>query len=314
MTSMILRDEKKSRHKKRAIRSPLFYVGDKYKIISKLSELFPIDIGNYYDVFGGGGSASINIKAEHYYLNDIDARVIELHHFLMRKSKNMEDFIFDMKFLIEEYGLSHSEQQQNIVIEELKKKFKKTYYSKYNKEGYMRLRADYNENQERTDFLYLLLIYGFNHMIRFNKKGEFNLPVGNVDWNANVSLALNQYANWVNNNQITLTNLDFEDVLDSKFEKRDFIYLDPPYLITCSEYNKLWDTENEIRLYRMLDKLDSQGVKWGLSNMVKNHHGNHNDILENWMKKYQVYKIESNYISRFDNSIKDTHDVYVTNV
>lgn len=27
-------------------------------------------------------------------------------------------------------------------------------------------------------------------MIRFNKNGEFNLPVGNLDWNKNVTEAL----------------------------------------------------------------------------------------------------------------------------
>ena len=41
--------------------------------------------------------------------------------------------------------------------------------------------------------LYLLLIYGFNHMIRFNRAGQFNLPVGNVDFNFNVEQALKDY-------------------------------------------------------------------------------------------------------------------------
>ena len=41
--------------------------------------------------------------------------------------------------------------------------------------------------------LYVLLIYGFNHMLRFNGSGEFNLPVGNVDYNKNVNKALHVY-------------------------------------------------------------------------------------------------------------------------
>ncbi|BAH18704.1 DNA adenine methylase [Macrococcoides caseolyticum] len=300
--------------KQKGIRSPLFYVGDKYKLMPQLTELFPKEISKFYDVFCGGGSASMNTSAQTFHLNDIDPKVMEIHYFLQKHSNRIEDFIFDMRFLINEYGLSHSEMGKNQVIQELKKEHKKTYFSKYNKESYIRLREFYNQNQHRTDILYLLLIYGFNHMIRFNKKGEFNLPVGNVDWNSNVSKALNNYAQWSLNNEITLTNLDFEEVLNREFSVNDFIYLDPPYLISSSEYNKNWNQENEKRLYDILDKLEEKGVKWGLSNIVTDHHGNHNTILENWMKKYQVYKIHSNYISRFDNTIKDTNDVYVTNI
>jgi DNA adenine methylase len=34
-------------------------------------------------------------------------------------------------------------------------------------------------------------------MIRFNSKGEFNLPVGNVDFNKNVQMALEGYFSFV---------------------------------------------------------------------------------------------------------------------
>lgn len=72
----------------------------------------------------------------------------------------------------------------------------KTYYSKYNKDAYLKMRQDYNKNKDNVLLLYLLLIYGFNHMIRFNSKGDFNLPVGNVDFNKNVYIALINYLNF----------------------------------------------------------------------------------------------------------------------
>lgn len=44
------------------------------------------------------------------------------------------------------------------------------------------------------------------------------------------------------------------------------------------------------------------------------HKGNTNHLLEEKMKKYSVYEIKSNYISRFDNTIKkNSKEVYVTN-
>lgn len=296
------------------VRSPLFYVGDKYKLMPQLSKLFPKNINTFYDVFCGGGSASINTKAKSYILNDFDTNVIDLHLMLQKESPAIEDFIFRMHEIINHYGLSLSEDGPNLKIEDLKKEYRKTYFSKYNKKNYLLLRAKYNDDQSRTDLLYLLLVYGFNHMIRFNKEGKFNLPVGNVDWNKNVSLALNNYANWSNNNKISFFNLDFEDFLyKMSFKDDDFLYFDPPYLITFSDYNKFWNLDEEKRLYNRLDYLNSQGITWGISNML-NHKGKENKILLEWSKKYRIYNIESNYISRFDNSVKkDSKEIYVTN-
>lgn len=301
--------------KLKGIRSPLFYVGDKYKLMPQLKELFPKNINTYYDVFCGGGSASINIKAKKIIMNDVDEKIIELHRFLQSQSSDIEQFIQNMYELIQGYGLSLSELGTNEAIDNLKKEFNKTYFAKYNKQSYLKLREEYNEEQTNTELLYLLLVYGFNHMIRFNTKGQFNLPVGNVDWNKNVSTALRNYAYWYSNNDIEMSEgLDFEDFVNSlELKAGDFLYFDPPYLITFSDYNKLWGLEEENRLYDLLDKLSNRGIFWGLSNMVT-HKGKTNNILLDWAQKYNEYSIESNYISRFDNTIKQkSKEIYVTN-
>lgn len=100
---------------------------------------------------------------------------------------------------------------------------------------------------------------------------------------------------------------------DKHLNNNDFVYLDPPYLISSSEYNKLWNEDKEIELYKFLDELDKKNIKFGISNLLT-HKGRENSILKNWMEKYKVYEINSNYISRFDNSIKkDSREVYITN-
>ncbi|MEI4781849.1 Dam family site-specific DNA-(adenine-N6)-methyltransferase [Streptococcus pasteurianus] len=302
---------------RKAIRSPLFYVGDKYKLMPQLKELFPQNINSFFDVFCGGGSVSINTQANQYFLNDVNEKVIELHSLLMNHSADMEKFILYQYKQIEKYGLSHSEFGLNEEIEKLKRDFKKTYFSKYNKESYLALRASYNSDQSDVMKLYLLLIYGFNHMIRFNNSGQFNLPVGNVDWNKNVTQSLINYSEWTQskNNNVNLTSLDFEEFVNNqKIGKNDFLYFDPPYLITFSDYNKLWSLEEELRLYNLLDRLDQIGIKWGISNMVS-HKGKTNKVLIKWAQKYNEYSITSNYISRFDNTIKEnSKEIYVTNV
>lgn len=295
-------------------RSPFFYVGDKFKLIDQLKVHFPENINTFYDVFCGGGSVSLNVDAKDYVLNDIDSMIIDLHFFLLNHSNFPFETIRSLKTSASDYGLSISEDQVSEEIQILKKQFPKTYYSKFNKSSYLLLRRDFNLDKTRIDLLYLLLIYGFNHMIRFNKSGDFNLPVGNVDWNKNVTNSLLAYFQWTKVSKIKFSKLDFEElVIKSKKYKDDFFYFDPPYLITMSEYNKLWTIVDEKRLYKLLDKLTAKGFSWGLSNMLI-HKGKHNLALDEWSRKYDVYPIESNYISRFDNTKKkESKEIYVTN-
>lgn len=297
---------------KNKIRSPFFYVGDKYKIMPQIIKLFPENINTYYEPFLGGGSSILYVNASKYILNDINQYIISLHSYIGGFSNKTDELFNILYALIKDYNLSCSYLGYD-VPKVLKKKYIKTYYSKYNKEKYIKMREDYNNDRELSK-LYLLLIYGFNHMIRFNSKGEFNLPVGNVDFNKNVFNALSFYLEFVSDKTIEFSVKDYiEFIQNINFKKGDFIYFDPPYLISKSEYNKNWNEKDEMNLYDTIDKLHKKGVRFGLSNMT-DHKGITNDIFKKWMSKYNVFYIKSNYISRFDNSIKEnSKEVFVTN-
>lgn len=298
---------------KKVIRSPLFYMGDKYKLINQLINFFPKKINNFYEPFVGGGSVSLNIKAKKYYLNDLDKNLILLHEFLISSSNNSKKFFRDLEKVITHYRLSRSF-LEDIVPRSLKNKYKKTYYAKFNKEAYTQLKNDFN-NSKKKDYLklYILLIYGFNRILRFNLKNEFNLPVGNVDLNKNTEKALNDYFIAIKNKKINFSNSTYSNFLKKmNFSKNDFIYCDPPYLITSSEYNKFWNESDEIELLSILDNLNKKKIKWALSNVTE-YRGKKNNILLDWSKKYKVNKIKSNYISFNDNSIKNFKEVLITN-
>lgn len=298
--------------KKKIIRSPFFYVGDKYKLMNQIHNFIPKKVSQYIEPFVGGGSSAINSSASEYILNDIDEYVIKLHEELIKYADNPE-FLFKKLFnIIDYYGLSCSF-RGILVPDELKKQYKKTYYAKYNKESYNKMRDDFNENKDIT-LLYLLLIYGFNHMIRFNKSGKFNLPVGNVDFNKNVYKALNDYLEFIRNNKVKFYNSDYQEfLLNLKIDKDAYIFLDPPYLISMSEYNKLWNEKKENELCNFLDKLNDKGIKFGITNLII-HKGKENKTFMKWSQKYICYPINSNYISFNDNSIKkDSKEIFVTN-
>jgi DNA adenine methylase len=294
-------------------RSPLFYVGDKYKLYPKIRKYFPKTINRFIEPFTGGGSVFLNVNANEFLLNDIDTNVINIHQFLIEQSENPKAFFDNIFEVVQEYYLSHS-YIKDIVPQELKDEWIKTYYAKYNKQGFDKLKNDYNSSNEKNVLhLYLLLIYGFNRMLRFNSKGEYNLPVGNVDFNKNTETALHNYFRLTKQKNIHFFNLDFLEFFQQiEFQEDDFVYLDPPYLITFSEYNKLWNEETEKRLLNFLVWLDTQNVKFAVSN-VSNYKGKINLQFLEWSRQHNSFDIKSNYISYHNNSNKDFKEVLITN-
>ena len=73
-------------------RSPLFYVGDKYKLITEIKTHFPQHIGRLIEPFVGGGSVFMNVDANEFLLNDIDSFVIAIHKMLCSYVDREEEF------------------------------------------------------------------------------------------------------------------------------------------------------------------------------------------------------------------------------
>ena len=299
--------------KKGIARSPLFYVGDKYKLVREIRTHFPAHINRLIEPFVGGGSVTMNVDADGYLLNDINSYVINLHRMLQGYIGRENEFVDELYTIIDEYKLSLS-LRSDVVPKDMKVANPKTYYARYNKAGYQRLKADFiNGGQQDMLRLYLLLVYGFNHMLRFNGKGVFNLPVGNVDFHQNVHDARHDYFCLLSQKQVQWFNMDYRQFLaEIDYQKDDLVYLDPPYLITFSEYNKLWNEDTERNLLVVLDQLNVRGVKFAISN-VTHYRGRTNTIFQEWSAQYHTHPIKSNYISFNDNSIKHFSEVLVTN-
>lgn len=294
-------------------RSPLFYVGDKYKLITEIKTHFPQHIGRLIEPFVGGGSVFMNVDANEFLLNDIDSFVISIHKMLCSYVDREEEFFKEFFDIVKKYHLSLS-YKENTVPKELKESFPKTYFAKYNKEAYSQLRDDFNKGGKQDIMqLYALLIYGFNRMLRFNKKGDFNLPVGNVDFNQNTYNAIVDYFTLLKEKNTVWYNEDFRVFLNNiDYREDDLVYLDPPYLITFSEYNKLWNEETERELLNLIDDLNKRNIKFAISN-VTHYKGKVNKLFLEWSKKFNSFPIKSNYISFNDNTVKNFNEVLVTN-
>ena len=98
------------------IKSPMNYIGGKYKLLPQLLPLFPQKISMFYDVFGGGGSVSLNVDSEYVYFNDIVHYVSNMFNEL--KGKNGEECVKKIKEVINEYQLSKTNKEGFIKLRE----------------------------------------------------------------------------------------------------------------------------------------------------------------------------------------------------
>lgn len=286
-------------------KSPINYTGNKYRILPQFIKCFPKNVNKCVDLFTGGATVAINLIAEEIIAIDNNPKVINLLMFL--KKQDYSTLINKIDILIEKYGLSNSY------------KYGYSYYrqyvegnnglKKYNIEGYNRLKNDYNKlKDKKTDkanlYLYLLMVYAFNNDIRFNSKGEFNLPVGKTDMNKNNREKLKKYIDICNEKKIEFVCKDFKKIDIKDLKGVEFVYADPPYLITDAVYNENagWNEKEERELLNLLDKLNKKGIKFALSNVLQKKKLNiKNEILYNWLEKnkdkYFINEIEYHYRS-----------------
>ena len=298
------------------IKSPLNYTGNKYRILSQITKFFPDKCHTFVDLFCGGATVGFNVKADRVILIDSNPQIINLLKTLA--NSDLDKIIREVERNIYKYNLSYSFKFGYSFYKEKGFVEGNNGLKKYNSDGFYNLRNNYNKIKNKNSFkanimLYTLMTYAFNNDIRFNLEGEFNLPVGKTDFNKNNYNKLIEYNKRAKEINFEFINSDFRD---NEVEKilfdSDFVYCDPPYLITFSEYNKLWNEKDEKELVEYLDLLNSKKIKFAVSNLIS-YKNKENFIFKEWAKKYHISPIKSNYISYHDNSIKNFNEVLVTN-
>ena len=272
---------------KKYVKSPMNYTGGKYKLLHQIEPLFPEDINLFVDLFTGGGNIAVNVKANKIVANDCEENIIGIYK-TFQKYDNVDELIGQIEEIIKTYGLT-------IDNMEAYNKFRNDYNSLKTSQGnYPPPLSSYNINI----LLYVLICYSFNHQYRFNSKGEFNMPFGKErsQWNENMKNNLINFHRQIKEKDIVFLNKDFRQLKVDKLGNDDFVYCDPPYLITCATYNEKdgWNQECEEDLLNLLDELNTKKIKFALSNVLYSK-GKTNDLLIEWSKKYTVHHLDYTY-------------------
>jgi len=162
-------------------------------------------------------------------------------------------------------------------------------------EHYYEVRERFNKSSEPLDMLFLNRAC-FNGVMRFNKKGGFNVPFGHkperfaksyvtkiINQIKYVAEAISQY-DW------QFVCADFRKTTSSAAQG-DFIYCDPPYMGRHTDYFNSWSEQDEQGLY---DALGATSAKFILSTWHSNQH-RENLALEKYASRYTILTREHFY-------------------
>jgi DNA adenine methylase Dam len=268
----------------RGIQSPFNYLANKYLLLPQMKPLLPETSNVFVDLFAGSCTVGINNKADRIVCNDKDSNVI--------------GFLNACKNHVSEYIIS----QILGVVDE--------YRPQESKENFDRLREIFNGEDNGWDVFYALTVHSFNQHPLYNAEGKFRTGWGNglCYFNSMLQKRIHEFVQHIKTLNIEFVSSDFKNLDLSGLGSGDFIYADPPYLLSSKTYE--WSEDDEAALLGLLKTLDTQGVKFALSNVFKHKKGM-NTLLIEWSKKYNVTRLQRNYSRMSRGNDKDSFSTEV---
>lgn len=202
--------------------------------------------GRWVEPFVGSGSVVLNVAPSRALLADTNVHIIRFYHDIARgyvTPESVRDFLQRQGRLLASRGDDY----------------------------YYEVRDRFNANPSSHDFLFLNRAC-FNGVIRFNSKGEYNVPFGKKPERFNrayVTKIVNQVAyvsRLIKNRDWTFKVSDWRETIEDVAE-RDFVYTDPPYFGRHTDYYNNW-TEQEAT--QLLDKLRNLPCGFAMSTWKEN--------------------------------------------
>lgn len=232
------------------------------KIQGIKTKLFPLIKKNvslnentvWIEPFMGSGVVGFNIKQQRAIFSDINPHLINFYNELKLKKISHTTI---KNFLLEE-GNILSERGENYYYE---------------------VRDRFNCNHHPLDFLFLNRAC-FNGMIRFNRKGQFNVPYCHKPQRFSKAY-ITKITNQVKYVEKCLYHCDWnfvcQDFQKTLRQARKFddvlIYCDPPYIGRHVDYYDSWNEDSEITLCKTLKENDQPFIlsTWDHNKFRENH-------------------------------------------
>ena len=198
------RKEYLKRHKLPDELTPIIkWGGGKKDELKQILKYVPENYNIYLEPFIGGGAVYFNLNPKKSVINDVHKELVDFYQSI-KDGKSNEIYNFMKEHLNDE----------------------ETYYKvrSYNNK-------DPLDNAKR---FYYLRKTCYRGMLRYNKKGEFNIPFGRYKNYNYEEIKNKEYENILKRTEIF--NKDFEYIFENYNSPENFMFLDPPYDSKFTDY------------------------------------------------------------------------------
>lgn len=206
------------------------YRGGKSKEINNFIEFIPDQYDRYIEPFAGGAALFFYLAPNAALINDINFRLVNFY-------SAVRDNFDSLKAELTRLELTYRSNQ--IEYEQIKKKDESRHVENKNEALYYLLRDMYNGIIEKkyldATLYYFINKTSYSGMLRFNSKGEFNVPFGRYK-NFNTQLVSEEHSGLLKRTEIT--NEDYSEIFN-RCAVNDFVFLDPPYDCIFTDYGNI---------------------------------------------------------------------------
>lgn len=211
---------------RQAIRPILKYRGGKSNELKYYLKYIP-SFDKYFEPFFVGGATFFALKPVKARIADINERLIDFYRDAVREYPKMRRELVQLQ--------AQYEQNRKVFLAR-KKASPSRRVKDPNEDLYYRIRDMFND-ELLYEYTYATVYYFINKtaysgMIRYNKKGQFNVPYGRYA-HFNASLFTHDQYNALKN--VEIANESYEKSFTLATSK-DFLFLDPPYDTKFSDY------------------------------------------------------------------------------
>ena len=264
------------------------WVSGKSQLVEQIEKMLPSDgekaLTKYAEPMVGGGALFFNILSkydfEELYISDINAELINAYQVVKTDVENLVAKLNEMQLLF----LPMDENGRKYFYYNIRERFNSTALTQE------------TATDKAAQFIFLNKTC-FNGLYRVNRKGQFNVPMGAYK---NPTICDNENLRNIHEALQNVTIVCGDYTLSKSFIDRDtFVYLDPPYrpiseTSAFTAYNTdAFDDNEQIRLAKFIDEINSLGAKIVLSNSDPKNVNEEDNFFDDLYKNYKINRVEA---------------------
>jgi DNA adenine methylase len=266
----------------------LKWAGGKGQLIKEIEQYYPFNNGitKYIEPFVGGGAVLFDIlnnyKLQEVIISDINAELINTYLVIRDNIDGLTRLLFKM--------------QNEFLPMDIDSR-KAYYMAKRKKFNILKTNNSKDNNIEKAAIMIFLNKTCFNGLFRVNKKGMFNVPMGDYK-NPLVCDENNLHAVSEKLQNVKIICCDYRESANF-IDKNTFVYLDPPYRPVTSTSNftaytkNLFDDSEQIALAGFVDEMHRKEAKIVISNSDPKNADINDNFFDNIYSSYKIKRVDA---------------------